>query len=74
MAAGLKNSCGDLNVCNSKWKQTNCGRSMAEKFQQQNQSLICRELKGVDTGKVLRSCPDCIADAIRIVGEEFGIS
>ena len=74
MAAGLKNSCGDLHVCNSKMGTNKLVRSMAEKFQQQNQSLICRELKGVDTGKVLRSCPDCIADAIRIVGEEFGIS
>lgn len=75
MAAGLKNSCGDLNACNTKPETNKLVRSLAKAFEEKNQSLICRELKGIDTGKVLRSCPDCISDAIRITGEQlFGLS
>ena len=32
-----------------------------------NESVICRELKGVETGTVLRSCTGCIEDAVKIV-------
>ena len=39
---------------------------MTEAFRTKNQSVICRELKGVDTGTVLRSCDGCIEDAVRI--------
>jgi len=35
-------------------------------------STICRELKGMDTGKVLRSCPGCIEDAAKILSEKLG--
>ena len=34
-----------------------------------NGSCICRELKGVETGKVLCSCPQCIADAVALTEE-----
>ena len=39
----------------------------SEAFQKKNGSLICKELKGVETGCPLRSCGDCIADAAEIV-------
>ena len=32
-------------------------------FQKRNGATQCRRLKGVDTGKVLRSCEGCVADA-----------
>ena len=32
-------------------------------------TCICRELKGVETGKVLCSCPQCIADAVALTEE-----
>ena len=32
-------------------------------------SCICRELKGVETGKVLCSCPQCITDAVALTEE-----
>ncbi|MCI7442072.1 MAG: C-GCAxxG-C-C family protein, partial [Clostridium sp.] len=35
-------------------------------FREKNTSVICRELKGVDTNVVLRSCDGCIEDAARI--------
>lgn len=44
-------------------------RELAAEFEQKNGSIVCRELKGIDTGKVLRSCDGCIEDGIRILGE-----
>ena len=32
-------------------------------------ATICRELKGVDTGKVLCSCENCVRNAVRAVAE-----
>lgn len=36
---------------------------LMEKFQERNGATQCRQLKGVDTGKPLRECSDCVADA-----------
>lgn len=36
-------------------------------FQEKNKSIICRELKGVDSGNVLRDCPGCVADAAALL-------
>ena len=44
-------------------------KEYVKKFQEQNGSYLCRELKGVETGKVLRSCPDCIRDAVALTEE-----
>ena len=32
-------------------------------------ATICRDLKGIDTGKVLCSCEDCVRNAVRVAGE-----
>ena len=74
MAANLKNSCGDPESCSTKGSSIRLVKRLATQFQEKNGSVICRELKGMDTGKVLRDCPGCIEDAIRIVGKElFGL-
>lgn len=39
------------------------------KFKEKNGSYLCRELKGVDTGVVLCSCPQCIRDAVALTEE-----
>lgn len=64
--AGMKNSTGDLEKPNSKGASYKLSRQIVEEFKNQNGATQCRELKGVDTGKVLRACPDCIRDAARI--------
>ena len=43
---------------------------LMEKFQERNGDTQCRLLKGIGTGKVLRDCPDCVADASEFL-EEF---
>ncbi len=45
-------------------------RSKVEKFKE-NGSCICQELKVWETGKVLCSCPQCIADAVALTEEEY---
>ena len=35
-------------------------------FLLQNKNLVCKELRGLETGVVLRSCPLCIEDAVRL--------
>ena len=69
MALGLANSSGNLQVCDTKPQTMKKVRELAAEFEQKNGSIVCRELKGIDTGKVLRSCDGCIEDSIRILGE-----
>lgn len=69
MALGLANSSGDLQVCDTKTQTMKKVRELAAEFEKKNGSIVCRELKGIDTGKVLRSCDGCIEDGIRILGE-----
>ena len=38
-------------------------RMIMDKFKQRNGVTQCKLLKGVGTGKVLRECPLCVADA-----------
>ena len=66
MLAGLKNSCKNLEQPSSKADTYKLTREITKTFLEKNGSLTCGELKGVTTGKVLRSCPDCIRDAVEI--------
>ena len=38
-------------------------RQIISKFQERNGATQCKILKGTETGRVLRECPDCVADA-----------
>ena len=69
MALGLANSSGDLQACDTKTQTMKKVRELAAEFEKKNGSIVCRELKGIDTGKVLRSCDGCIEDGIRILGK-----
>lgn len=39
---------------------------LLDDFCVQNGTAICKELKGTETGKMIRSCPDCVMDAARL--------
>lgn len=67
MLAGMKNSGGLENIGKTKAETYKINRAIADEFKQMNQSVVCRELKGVHTGTVLRSCTGCIEDAVKIV-------
>lgn len=70
--AGLLSSTGNLDNPNSKQKTYQTSRELNAKFREKNGSTICKELKGVETGKALRSCDGCIEDATRLVCELLG--
>lgn len=65
--AGMKASTGNLEQPNSKMNSYQLAREITNRFQEQNGSLVCKELKGVETGEMLRSCSDCIKDAAGLV-------
>lgn len=46
-------------------------KELIKKFEDKNTSIICKEIKGVDTGVVLRSCPGCIEDAVELLEGYF---
>lgn len=65
--AGVKRSTGNLEHPDSKAQSYKLSKEIVTRFEAQNHSSICKELKGVETGKMLRPCPDCIKDAAAIV-------
>ena len=44
-------------------------RACLERFKEKDGAVLCRDLKGLDTGTVLRPCPECISDAVEIIAE-----
>ena len=44
-------------------------RQLVARFAERNGSTLCKELKGLAGGPVLRTCPDCVDDAIRMTLE-----
>ena len=70
LIAGLKNSSGNLTAPKSKAATMKISK-MLTSFRQKCGAIICRELKGVDTGKMICSCPDCITHGVEVVEEHF---
>lgn len=66
---GMKESDGCLENPGTKKVSYKAIKEMTKKFHDKNKSVICREIKGVDTGCVLRSCDGCIEDAAEIIEE-----
>ena len=44
-------------------------RAIMPRFKELCGATICRDLKGIDTGKVLCSCENCVRNAVRAAGE-----
>ena len=64
---GMKESCAEPGNSSTKKKSYAISKAMHKAFAEKNGSVICREIKGVDTKKVLRSCDGCIMDAAEII-------
>ena len=69
--AGLKYSSAHTECPDSKAITYEASQACLQDFLSRNKSLVCRELRGEDTGNPLRSCPDCIRDAVRIIEEQL---
>ncbi len=48
-------------------------REIMSKFEERNGATQCMLLKGVGTKKVLRECPDCVADAAELLEEQLSL-
>lgn len=72
MLAGLKNSDGNLKNPSTKRDTYRLASEIVKRFKEKTGGTICRELKGVDTGKMLCSCPDCIRCGVETAEEVLG--
>lgn len=63
VVAGLSNSTGNLEKPDSKAATGKLSREISRRFMERNQTVTCKVLKGVGTGEMIRTCPDCIRDA-----------
>lgn len=66
---GMKNSDGNLAAPATKKSTYKLMRRATDMFLEKNQSTICRDIKGIDTGCPIRSCDGCIEDAVEILEE-----
>lgn len=73
MLAGFKNSDGKLESPGTKAGTYQLSKEMLTRFQEKAGSTICKELKGLETGTVLCSCPDCICKGVEVVEEVLGL-
>lgn len=73
MLAGYKNSDGNLENPTTKADTYKLSREIVKKFKEKTGSTICRELKGIETGKILCSCPDCIRCGVEVAEEVLGL-
>ena len=64
---GLLNSSANLEKPDSKGQTYKLSKELVETFKNKNKAIVCKDLKGVETGEVLRSCPGCIEDAVIIL-------
>ena len=69
MLAGFKNSDGNTDNPASKASTYQISRQMLEAFKEKTRSTICKELKGLESGQVLCSCPDCVRAGVEVVEE-----
>ena len=73
LAAGFKNSDGNIDAPATKADTYKLSKEMLSLFRDKCGSTVCRDLKGVDTGKILCSCPDCIRNGVEVVEEVLGL-
>lgn len=73
LLAGFQNSDGNIEAPATKADTYALSKEIVEKFIAKNGSAVCRELKGVDTGKVLRPCADCIRDGVELIQEVLSL-
>lgn len=73
LLAGIKNSTANLDGEKSKGATYQLSKELVRQFQEKNSAILCKDLKGIDTGKVLRSCPGCIEDGVELAQQVLGL-
>lgn len=44
-------------------------KELVQNFKNKCGATICRDLKGIETGKVLCPCPECVRNAVLALGD-----
>ncbi len=73
----MEGTCGALTgaalvagfVCKDRAQAMPLMKGVMMRFRERNGSTICKELKGIGSGVVLRPCNDCVADAAEFLEE-----
>ncbi|CDF02612.1 MAG: C-GCAxxG-C-C family protein [Ruminococcus sp.] len=71
MLAGLKNSSGSTDAGSTKRETYKIAAEMTDEFKKEVGTVICSEIKGVNSGKCLKSCSDCIAECVKIAEKKI---
>lgn len=66
---GMVESDGALDAPKTKKESYRAMKALTEKFKEKNGTVVCKELKGVETKKVIRSCDGCVQDAAELLEE-----
>ena len=75
--ATMEGTCGALvgaimvsSLLSAEGEARNNSRAIMSRFKELcGCATICRDLKGIETGKMLCSCEDCVRNAVRAAGE-----
>lgn len=74
----MEGTCGALvgaimvsSLLSEKGAEMAASRAIMPRFKELCGATICRDLKGIDTGKVLCSCENCVRNAVRAAGESL---
>lgn len=68
MVAGLISATGTDNL-KTKGSTYRAVKEMKKKFADKVGAISCKEIKGIETGQVLRSCSGCVEDGAKLVIE-----
>ena len=66
---GMEGTCGAVTAACVIAGAKNSTVEIVRRFKEESGSVICKELKGVETGTPAKACPDCVKDAARILEE-----
>lgn len=69
MIAGMMTSNGELGTPGNKAVSYDRAKQIVQKFQEENGTIVCKELKGIETGTPVKPCRECVRDAARILEE-----
>ena len=77
--ATMEGTCGALvgaimvsSLLSPEGEARNNSRAIMSRFKELcGGATICRDLKGIETGKMLCSCEDCVRNAVHVAGEIF---
>ena len=73
MLGGFKNSDRNIENPGTKAETYKLSKEMVSRFKAKTGGTICKDLKGLETGTPLCSCPDCICKGVEVVEEVLGL-